>query len=1523
MEVLLPQIPLHVLARIARDGKITHGITKTRSVLLYTDISGFTPLTDALTAEGKEGIEEVTEILNNHFGRLSNILSNYKGILLKMGGDSLLARFGGVDAVERTNNAAWEMLDWFKEHPLVKTRKGEFPLSIKAILGGGSYFEAILGDDEKSDWFPLGAAIEEQAKAEKSIGPGEIIIKRGLGEETFPEEQYPVIDESKRETLAELTKAFLPVGKSGRLSLSSGGEYRVAASIFLNIQDYDPSNPDFDTLNEFYLDVWKLMRGYHGVINKVDIAPEGSTFLLLFGAPVSHENDRSNAAEFFYKLKGLQTRLKLKAGLSYGACFAGFIGGGEKEYTVIGQRVNAAAKIMAASEPGEFVITEEAKEKLDDLYGSKALSPVEISGTSYTRFELEKAKKVALAEWTTHEAELKEAAELAGGSSRIVGISADHGMGKSRFLQRLAEKLAPTHEVLQVSLDEREAPYQVFRRILMSQASIREDDSADTKNKKLREHLADAVTNAGETLEGDELLRRFAFIAGMLFGLEDSQREIASYSPELRVENLMDAFRSYILRRAAVRPLTLLVDDPARSEAGSLEMLAFAARTIPRLRPQGISFFFTYNPEFEESFCDGFDIAPQDLKRISLEPLSASESKELAEKILGAPADDAVYQFLYERSLGNPSVLEQWAGYLLDKKLITEVEGRWMMGEGVDAAEIPDDLYSLVFSRLDRLPEEPRQALRLGAVYGMHFPSTIIAHIMGKEDVKTLMFPAIASGLVYPIEAGETEYVFRQTLVRDVCYDSILRGDRGRLHREVARAIEALYSESLERYFAMLAHHSAEAEEWEPAFNYSLKSAKENRRLFRNEAAEEDFARTIKIWEAHFGEGLSEELFDAHLGRAGVFEYQGRFTEAAKDYSAARNLAIRKGLAEREADALNKLAYVSRFISDFTHLFEYAEEALRRSERLGYTRGKAVALLERGAGYAQQGKPENGEADFKTALELTQKLDDAENINRSLNNLATLNRAIGRPDQSLDYYERAIAIAEKSENKLLLTNNLLNIARLLLQMGQGDEAQSYLERALKTALEIGHRQTIINCTIEIAGLEMMRGDFAMARSKLEEAETRAYELQNPELSGEVQTRKGHLFLYEGRFKEALEPYQRALELRKIVGAPDPLADAHANLGNVLQALRQMDEASPHLEEAYKLSKQVGNQPRAVEALVALSSLNNHQGRFTQGCAQAQEALELARQIGDAWSEAGARLQYATCNTILARYEQALEALEFAEKMLESPQMAPMTIDALRMRANIYAKLGRFDDGLVEADRSIEIARRSENPRQTFMGMAVRLENLIGTGDVETAVTGLLELQQLAQQLENPAFHVSARLTAAKINLANKMYPAAAEVLEGVEKELGDWIEESERLEALLLLAEAKKGAEEFVQAEKIATDLLERIGDRPLPALAIPAHLVLASVAARPLTFKEAISHPTFFSKILHPFAYAKWNRHQKAAAEAAKELIASLYSENARAVTNLFVQKGLQKKRISPDITEVPKKPGESGDKGESDSSE
>src|SRR5215472_9961305 len=61
------------------------------AAVLFTDISGFTPLTERLAARGAAGAEQLTGLLNTYFGRLIDIVTAHGGDVVKFAGDALLA----------------------------------------------------------------------------------------------------------------------------------------------------------------------------------------------------------------------------------------------------------------------------------------------------------------------------------------------------------------------------------------------------------------------------------------------------------------------------------------------------------------------------------------------------------------------------------------------------------------------------------------------------------------------------------------------------------------------------------------------------------------------------------------------------------------------------------------------------------------------------------------------------------------------------------------------------------------------------------------------------------------------------------------------------------------------------------------------------------------------------------------------------------------------------------------------------------------------------------------------------------------------------------------------------------------------------------------------------------------------------------------------------------------------------------------------------------------------------------------
>ena len=65
--------------------------------LVFSDISGFTNLSERLALKGRIGAEELTTVLDRVFGRMIDIAISRGGSLIKFGGDALLLMFDTED----------------------------------------------------------------------------------------------------------------------------------------------------------------------------------------------------------------------------------------------------------------------------------------------------------------------------------------------------------------------------------------------------------------------------------------------------------------------------------------------------------------------------------------------------------------------------------------------------------------------------------------------------------------------------------------------------------------------------------------------------------------------------------------------------------------------------------------------------------------------------------------------------------------------------------------------------------------------------------------------------------------------------------------------------------------------------------------------------------------------------------------------------------------------------------------------------------------------------------------------------------------------------------------------------------------------------------------------------------------------------------------------------------------------------------------------------------------------------------
>ena len=202
VETLKSYLPAIIIGRIAcQVSEVTEPTQEEfRGVFLFSDISGFTRLTEMLSERGPEGSEKLTEILNNYFGKLIDIVNSYGGDIVKFAGDSLIA----VWTDSRSNEESLSDLKLKVAKCSIKIQQtlnlyeieGTI-LNLKISIGSGNFMLTNVGGVfGRWEFIITGEALTQVGHGQKYAQPGDIIISPDVMDENFKEyTKYELIEE--------------------------------------------------------------------------------------------------------------------------------------------------------------------------------------------------------------------------------------------------------------------------------------------------------------------------------------------------------------------------------------------------------------------------------------------------------------------------------------------------------------------------------------------------------------------------------------------------------------------------------------------------------------------------------------------------------------------------------------------------------------------------------------------------------------------------------------------------------------------------------------------------------------------------------------------------------------------------------------------------------------------------------------------------------------------------------------------------------------------------------------------------------------------------------------------------------------------------------------------------------------------------------------------------------------------------------------------------------------------------------
>ena len=362
--------------------------------------------------------------------------------------------------------------------------------------------------------------------------------------------------------------------------------------------------------------------------------------LIYFGWPEAHETDAERAVraalaviEAVGRSPIHGERLSIRIGIATGLVVVGApIGEGEsRQQTAIGDTPNLAARLQALAVPNYLVIAESTRRQVGTLFALDDLGPQTLAGFQGTqrawrvlgetrqasRFE---ALRSQMAPLVGRDEELdlllRRWTRAVSGEGQIVLISGEPGIGKSRLVASLQERLREDRHVrLPYFCSPQRTDTALYPIVaqLEHAAGINPDEPPLSQFEKLEQLLSVGMAATEER----------ALIAALLgLNIVHERYPPLHYTPQIRKQKTLEALLRQLENLARDQPILMIFEDAHWSDPTSLELLD---RTIEQVRRLSVLLLVTFRPEFSPPW-----IAQPHVALVALRRLDAQESAKLA-----------------------------------------------------------------------------------------------------------------------------------------------------------------------------------------------------------------------------------------------------------------------------------------------------------------------------------------------------------------------------------------------------------------------------------------------------------------------------------------------------------------------------------------------------------------------------------------------------------------------------------------------------------------------------------------------------------------------------------------------------------------------------------------------------------------------------------------------------------------------------------------------------------------------------
>ena len=478
-----------------------------------------------------------------------------------------------------------------------------------------------------------------------------------------------------------------------------------------------------------------------------------------------------------------------------------------------GMPAHLASRLQSAAEPGSVIVDDATKESCSPYFnfhyaGSKSLKgfnkPVNLwradsQRLSASRFQ---ARVSALSPLVGRQEEIKQLesgwqnAETGKGTATVV--VGEPGMGKSRLVHEVCNRIEQPAIVLQCLENHENTPLRPWTRLFESTAGISPRDSVAQRREKLAATLRSLLPLQAEQEQ---------FILSLMVQSADSDTD-ESLSPKEKLERLCNAIVDAVLAHAEKQTQLIVIEDLHWIDPTSQMLLE---TLLQRKDSAKLFVLLTSRPEKLEY------IESKNINQIQLQRLSHRETMQLAIPEMKGVVFEKVEEIVRWAD-GIPLFVEEIVkSSIASNDAVVDTNDPLNQSNG-SLPVVPTSLQDPLLARLDKLGEA-KQLAQIASVIGREFDVETLSLLNASEteQIRSNLDRLVDAGILLTLDTSGDNLTFKHALIQDVVYKNLLARDAKKLHKRLAKLYQEEFGDIQSSRAEVIAHHLSMAGDWKHA----------------------------------------------------------------------------------------------------------------------------------------------------------------------------------------------------------------------------------------------------------------------------------------------------------------------------------------------------------------------------------------------------------------------------------------------------------------------------------------------------------------------------------------------------------------------------------------------------------------------------------------------------------------------------------------------------------------------------------